>query len=207
MHGSMSDDYCLFTRGTHARKMDSQRRDAFRPVNEMPLAKIWPQGKIIEVNKEFRRRSQGKVRLDTKFEPKVAILKVYPGADPDVIDYYVSKGYKGFVIEATGLGHVPTHGKNQWISTIEKHTKDGIPFVTTLQTIYGRINTDVYTNLRMLYHGAGAISGQNILTEAAYIKLGWILGHTKDLEKVREMMATNYAGEITKRTLPGAFLY
>ena len=41
--------------------------------------------------------------------------------------------------------------------------------------------------------------------KAFYESLGY--RNTRDLEKVRKMMETNYAGEITKRTLPGAFLY
>jgi len=208
MHAQTNDDYCLFSRGTHVRKMDTQRRDAFRPINEYPLAEVWPDGKMKIKNRNFKKRNdRQKVKLDTKFEPKVAILKAYPGSDPSVIDYYVSKGYKGFVIEAGGLGHTPTNGKDSWIPIIKKHVKDGIPFVTAPQTIYGRMHTNVYTNLRLLYDGAGAIPGGDMLSEVAYIKLGWVLGHTKDPEKIKEMMLTNYAGEITGRSLAGTFLY
>jgi len=207
MHASIMDDYCLFMRGTKVRKMDTQRRDAFRPVNDLPLARVYPSGKIEKLKKDVRIRSEGKVESDTKFEPRIAIIKPYPGSDPSVIDYHVSKGVKGFVVEGSGLGHVPTNGKGEWISTIKKHVKDGIPFVVTPQTIYGRINPNVYTNLRVLYHEAKAIPGEDMLTETAFVKLGWVLGHTKDPEKVREMMLTNYAGEISERTLPETFLY
>jgi glutamyl-tRNA(Gln) amidotransferase subunit D len=208
MHGSMDDDYCLFSRGTKVRKMDTQRRDAFRPINEYPLARIWPDGRTQVKNRVHRKRDdKGKVKLDTRFEPRVAILKAYPGSDPDVINYHVSRGCRGFVIEASGLGHVPANGRNEWVSTIKKHVKDGIPFVTAPQTIYGRINPSVYTNLRILYQESGAIPGGDMLSETAYVKLGWVLGHTRDLEKIREMMLTNYAGEITARSLAGAFLY
>ena len=211
MHGRINDDYCLFSRGTHVRKMNTQRRDAFRPINEYPLAHIWPDGKIKIKNHNHKKRDdKGKVKLDTSFEPKVAILKAYPGSDPSIIDYYVSKGYRGFVIEAGALGHVPTHGKGEWISTIKRHTAKGIPFITTSQCIYGRINPNVYTNLRILHHDAGAIPGEDMLSEVAYVKLGWVLGHkaaAKDPDRVREMMLTSYAGEITRRTLAGTFLY
>lgn len=208
MHGKTDDDYCLFSRGTHVRKMDTQRRDAFRPINEYPLAQVWPDGRMKTMNRNHKKRNdRQKVKLDIRFEPKVAILKAYPGSDPSIIDYLVSKRYRGFVIEACGLGHVPTNGKGSWIPTIKKHVKDGIPFITAPQTIYGRIHTNVYTNLRILYKETGAIPGGDMLTEVAYIKLGWVLGHTKDPEKVKEMMLTNYAGEITGRSLAGTFLY
>jgi glutamyl-tRNA(Gln) amidotransferase subunit D len=211
MHGRINDDYCLFSRGTHVRKMSTQRRDAFRPINEYPLAKIWPDGKTKIRNRTYTKRNdKSKVKLDTSFEPKVALLKAYPGSDPMIIDHMVSKGYKGFVIEAGGLGHVPTNGRLSWIPTIKKHASAGIPFVTAPQTIYGRINPNVYSNLRALYKDTGAIPGGDMLSEVAYIKLGWVLGHkdaASNPETVREMMLTNYANEISGRSMAGTFLY
>ncbi len=207
MHGESGDTFCLFNRGTKVRKMHTSRRDAFRPINDLPLAKIYPNGKVEVTNPKHRKRGRGKVKLDTKFEPKVAMLKAYPGSEPGVIDYLVSKGYRGFVIEAGALGHVPTMARKPWIKAIKEHTESGIPFVTASQTLYGRINPNVYSNLRTLYYDAGAIPGEDMLPETAYVKLGWVLGHTRSLAKAREMMLTDYAGEITKRTIPGTFLY
>jgi glutamyl-tRNA(Gln) amidotransferase subunit D len=206
MHGEPDDSYCLFLRGTKVRKMHTSRRDAFRPINDLPLAKVWPDGRIDKINPEQKRRSEGRIELDARFEPNIAILKAYPGSDPGVIDYHVRKGVKGFVIEGTGLGHVPTFAKRSWIKAIKKHAEH-IPFVVAPQTLYGRVNPDVYTNLRILFHEAGAIPGEDMLPETAYVKLGWVLGHTGSVEKVREMMLTNYAGEITKRSLPETYLY
>ncbi|MEM7816046.1 MAG: Glu-tRNA(Gln) amidotransferase subunit GatD [Candidatus Aenigmatarchaeota archaeon] len=206
MHGSPEDTYCLFIRGTKVRKMHTSRRDAFRPINDLPLAKVWPDGRVDKINPNQKKRSEGKVGLDIRFEPNIAILKAYPGSDPRVIDYYVRNGVKGFVIEGTGLGHVPTFAKKSWISAVKKHS-ESIPFVVTPQTLYGRINPNVYTNLRILYYEAGAIPGEDMLPETAYVKLGWVLGHTRKMEKIKEMMLTNYAGEITQRSVPESFLY
>ncbi|NIM47012.1 MAG: Glu-tRNA(Gln) amidotransferase subunit GatD [Candidatus Aenigmarchaeota archaeon] len=206
MHASTDDHYCYFIRGTKVRKMHSTRRDAFRSINEIPLAKIWPNGKIDILNKNHKKRKDEKVVADTKFEPKVALLKAYPGSEPEILEFLVKKGYKGFVIEGTGMGHVPTFAEKPWIPVIKKLIKDGIPVVIAPQTIYGRINTNVYSNLRVLFHEAKAIPAEDMLPETAYIKLGWVLGHTKDLEKVRELMLTNIAGEITERTEIDTFL-
>ncbi len=201
MHGSTNDDYCHFIRGTKVRKMHTSRRDAFRPINESPLTRVWPDGKTEVMNRNHRTRGEGKVEVDARFEPRVALIKVYPGSDPDMIEYYVKKGYRGFVLEVPGLGHAPTKvARKPWTEIIKKYTEKGITFVCAPQTIYGRINPNVYTNLRLLYHDAGAIPGEDMLPETAYVKLGWVLGHTRDPKKVREMMLTNYAGEITRRT-------
>ena len=47
--------------------------------------------------------------------------------------------------------------------------------------------------------GMGVIPLANMLPEAAYIKLGWAMGQTGDLEKVEEIMLTPVNGEITDR--------
>jgi glutamyl-tRNA(Gln) amidotransferase subunit D len=206
MHATTDDQYCHFIRGTKCRKLHTTRRDAFRSINEMPLAKVWSDGKIDILNKNHKTRKDEKVVADIKFEPKVALLKAYPGSDPEILEILAKKGYKGFVIEGTGMGHVPTEAEKSWIPSIKKLIKDGIPVVIAPQTIYGRINTDVYTNLRVLYHEAKAIPAEDMLPEVAYVKLGWILGHTKDLEEIRKMMLTNIAGEITARSEIDNFL-
>jgi glutamyl-tRNA(Gln) amidotransferase subunit D len=206
MHATVDDHYCYFIRGTKVRKMHTTRRDAFRSINEIPLAKVYPNGKIDVMNENHKKRSDEKVVADIKFEPKIVLLKSYPGSEPEILEFLVKKGYKGFVIEGTGMGHVPTFAVKSWIPTIKKIIKDGIPIVIAPQTIYGRINTDVYTNLRVLYHDSKAIPAEDMMPEVAYVKLGWVLGHTKDLDKIREMMLTNMAGEITKRSELDTFL-
>ncbi len=207
MHGDTSDKFCYFIRGTKARKMHTTRRDAFRSVNEPPIAKVFPDGKIEITNKNFRKRNdREKVRPDTRIDENVALIKVYPGSNPKVVDFHVKNGVKGFVIEGTGMGHVPTEvSKKPWTGVIKKYSEEGIPFVITSQTIYGRVNPYVYTNLRKLFIESRAIPGEDMLSETAYVKLMWVLGHTKKFEKVREMMLTNYAGEITPRTEVNTF--
>lgn len=201
MHGETSDSFCLFNRGTSVRKMHTTRRDAFRPINRQPLAKVWPDGKIENVS-DYRKRSAQETKLDAAFEENIALIKVFPGIKSDVFDFYVQKGCKGFIIEATGLGHVHT---TNIIPTIQKITSKGIPVFITSQTIYGRVNLDVYTNLRLLQN-AGAVGLEDMTAETAYVKLGWVLAHTHDSEKVREMMLTNYAGEISPFSRTDTFL-
>jgi glutamyl-tRNA(Gln) amidotransferase subunit D len=200
MHGSMSDDYCLAIRGCKSRKMHTSRRDAFKPVNDEPIAKVyWKSRKIEILNKNYRKRSNSKVKVDTKLEPKVALIKCYPGLDPEIFDFYMEKGYKGFVVEATGLGHTPTLGKYSLLPKVERVVERGLPLVITSQCLYGRTHPTIYHNLRELSK-RGAIFAEDMLPEVALVKLMWVLGHTKKLEKVKEMMLTDYTGEISPRT-------
>jgi glutamyl-tRNA(Gln) amidotransferase subunit D len=184
--------------------MHTSRRDAFRPINDLPLAKVWPDGKI-EKMQAFPPRSGSVAKADTAFEPKVAIIKSYPGCSPEIIDYYVRKGYRGLVVEVTGLGQVPTYGKKSWIQGIKKAAEKGVLVCGAAETLYGRLNPNVYTEGRMA-KDAGMLHLEDMLPETAYVKLGWVLGHTKNVEKAMEMMLTNYAGEMSERSLPGTFL-
>ena len=203
MHSSINDDCCFAIRGTKVRKMHTSRRDAFKPINDLPLAKIWSDGKIEILNENFRERNDSKVVADTKFEEKVALIKAYPGSNPEIIDWFVKKGYRGIVIEGTGLGHVPTstlRKEDSWIPHIKKAIDKGMVIAITSQCLYGRVHPYVYRNLRIL-SSSGAIFCEDMLPEVAYIKLGWVLGHTKNKEKVKEMMLKNYAGEISERII------
>ena len=198
MHGSIADDYCIFSRGTRVRKMHTSRRDAFRPVNEPPIAKVWPDGKVEVTNNHRKRDEKKKIELDAKFEPNIAMLLTYPGSDPSVMSYLIKKGCKGFVIQATGLGQVPAK-TNSWLPAIKSAVDSGIPVFLAAKTIYGRLNCNVYSEGRAVV-AAGAVPLEDMLAETAYVKLGWVLGHTKDMKKAKEMMLTNHSDEISSRS-------
>ncbi|MFH1248649.1 MAG: Glu-tRNA(Gln) amidotransferase subunit GatD [archaeon] len=204
-HATKNDDYCIAIRGTKARKMHSSRRDTFRPINDMPIAKIYPEK--IETMQEYSKKNAGKVEADTKFEENIALLKYYPGAKPQIIDSLVKNGCKGIVVEATGLGHVATEeSRFNWLPAIKDAIKSGITICFAPQTIYGRLDPYVYSPGRKLLD-AGVIFLEDMLSETAYVKLGWVLGHTDYLPKVKEMMLHNYAGEINHRINDKSFLY
>ena len=207
MHGTSDDNYCILNRGTKVRKMHTSRRDAFRPINELPLAKVYQDGRIEILNSNYTKRNNSKVHVDDKFENKTALVYVYPGMNPDVLDYYLEKKYKGIVIAATALGHVPTiNPKYSLLNKLKKLIDEKVAIIISTQTIYGRVHPYVYTNLRKLSVQLDCIFAEDMLPETAYIKLGWVLGHTHKIDEVKKMMLTNYAGEICERTDEKAFL-
>lgn len=200
MHGSSSDDFCYAHRGTKVRKLHTSKRDAFKSVNDEPLAKIFPSGKTEMMNSIYKKRNEGEVSLDDKLEEKVALIRTYPGMEPEIFDFFIGRKFKGFVIEGTGLGHVPTAiEKHSLIPKIKEATKAGIPVCITSQCIFGRVHEFVYANLRKEYE-AGAIFCGDMLSEVAYVKLMHVLAHSKDLEEVKKLMLTNIAGELNERT-------
>jgi len=195
MHGSMSDDFCYIHRGTKVRKMHTSRRDAFKSINSLPIGKVdYPSGRI-SFNLPYTKRDEKKLAINDKLEDKCALIKYVTGMKGELLLLYKDAGYKGLVIEGTGLGHVST----DWISFIREVIEAGIPVVMTSQCIHGRVCDRVYDTGRDLLK-AGVIEAGDMIPEVALVKLMWVLGQTSDMEKVKEMMQNNIAGEITQST-------
>ena len=200
-HKNLDDKTCVAMPGTKVRKMHTSRRDTFKTINDSPIAEITPTN--LTILKNFNARNTNKVKLDAKFSDKVALVKIYPGQNPEILNYYAEKGYKGIIIELTGLGHVP--GKNatkyNWLPTIKKLINQGVIICGTPQTLYGELNLNVYSAGRELLK-TGMLSLKDILPETAFIKLSWVLGHkawAKDKKKIKEKMLENVAGEFNPR--------
>ena len=212
-HANTNDNFCYAMPGTKTRKLHSSRRDAFKPVNTKPIAKIFPpssdiglQGKVERITSyNIRTSKKEKIKADNKFEEKVALLKFYPGQDPKIFDFYKEQGYKGIVIESLGLGHVATsEARKSWTNKIKELTKEGIIVCATPQTIYGRLDPWVYSTGREL-KDAGILYLEDILPETAYVKLGWLLGHKditesgEGLKNIKQKMLENISGELNSR--------
>lgn len=192
MHGTEDDTYCDLHRGTRARKMHTSRRDTFTSINMNPLAKI--QDNKLTINDpevSYKKRNENKLDINTNLADNVALIKSYPGMNPELIDLYVDKGYDGLVIEGTGLGHC----SDDVITSIGRATDEKIPVVITSQCIFGRTNLNVYSSgRRLLYHKVIPVS--DMLSETAYTKLLWAAGQTDDMDEIRKIMQTNLKGEM-----------
>ena len=199
MHGNTSDKFCLIHRGTKVRKMHTSARYAFQSVNDVPVGKVYYDASNIgNIKVEFlsaykkKTRDANELELRAELEDKCTSIKYYPGADPAILDFFAEQGYKGIVLEGTGLGHVST----DWLTCVERVVKSGIPVVMTSQCLYGAVCDRVYNTGRDLLR-AGIIEGRDMLPETALVKLMWVLGQTTDMDEVRNMMQQNIAGEIS----------
>jgi len=203
MHKTSSDDECGFIRGTRARKMHTSRRNAFRPINEGYIATVSYSGEINYISKDAEHAKHDNKSKEPMvgFEKNVALVKAYPNSDPGIINYYVAKGYKGIIIEGTGLGHTPVstqHEHYSWLPNIKKAVDKGVIVGMTSQCLYGRVNPNVYRNLRLL-SGAGVIYCEDMTPETAYVKLAWLLGNY-DAITAKKMLNSNLTGEINSRS-------
>ena len=194
LHETTSDDSISYIRGTKVRKCHTSSRYAFQPVNDFPLAR-YKDGKVEMINQKYRARQNSEPKLFNKFSDKAALIKFHPDMDTKVLDFFINDGYKGIIIEATGLGQV-----NQILwPVIERAHKNEIFVGIVSQCIWGRVNLNVYSHGRELLE-RGAIPLMDMHGETAYVKLKWCLGQTNDTEKVKRLMLTNLIGELNPRT-------
>jgi glutamyl-tRNA(Gln) amidotransferase subunit D len=194
MFGPTSDEYGFLHRGTRVRKMHSSYRSTFRTIGDTPIATV-KRGEVKLIKKKYNhRRKDRHVDIYPFFEDRVSMIYFYPHMHPDTIDSLVDLGYKGIIIIGTGLGHV----NKELYPAIERARDRGVAIYMTVQTLWGYVHMYVYDTGRDLM-AMGVIPLENMLPEAAYIKLGWALGQTSDLEKVKEIMLKPINEEITGR--------
>ncbi len=207
MHKSMNDDESIIIPGTKARKMHTSRRDAFKPINTKAVAEVSYEKKNIKIVKRNEEETKGKKLELKKINPniKVGLLKSYPGITHNQFEFF--KDYDGLVVEGTGLGHLPII-KNDELSEenerIYKALKDMAKktlIVMSSQTIYGRVNMNVYSPGRKLLE-IGVLGNYSDMTpETTLIKLWWLLSnYTKEDIVKNNLVTKNFRGEITKRS-------
>ncbi len=204
MHGSASDNSCTILPGTKTYKLHSSRRDAFKPVNSDAVAEVdYKTREITFKNKDYQKVSK-KLIIKPKMEDKVGLLKIHVNMFPEQFEFF--KGYKGLVIEGTGLGHTPGQSPNKetqihkkMYPAIKKVVDSGCVVVMTTQCIFGGVNMNVYDKGRDLQE-LGVISGKDMLANTALVKLSWLVANYKK-DEVKKLISKNLRGEINESLL------
>jgi glutamyl-tRNA(Gln) amidotransferase subunit D len=189
MHNNSSDDEIACNWATRVRKNHTSRRDAFKTIGGSPAYIV--KGNNIEKNKLFnlpKRDYTPKI----KFDNRVLLLKYYPGLDPEIMNYATNSGYKGVIIEGTGLGHV---GKTMY-GAIENAKKKGLFVGMTSQCIDGMVRMTVYDSGRDLLN-LGVVPLGNMIPETALVKTMWALANSKDSDEMIKIMKENIALEFS----------
>ena len=196
MHETISDTSTVFHRGTKVRKCHTSRRDTFRSINATPLART-ENAQITMLVEDYKERNPSrKLNLKPNFDEKVALVKFHPSLNPQIIEWYIDKGYRGIILEGTGLGHVG----NYCLSAIRKATKNDVIVAMTSQCIWGRLGMNVYDTGRDLL-AMGVLPLEDMLPETALVKLMWVFGQTTNIEEAKRLLTENIAHEISPRTL------
>ncbi|MBW2963249.1 Glu-tRNA(Gln) amidotransferase subunit GatD [Candidatus Woesearchaeota archaeon] len=199
MHNASEDNQCAILPATKTRKMHTSRRDAFKVINDKPIALVGYKTKKIEfLKKDYQKKSKDKIVLKDKFEEDVALVKTHTNMKSSLFEF-LAKNYKAIVFETTGLGHMPTNlGKENLknYEILKKFIKKGGMVAITSQCLFGRVHPSVYSNLRRLSE-IGCVFCEDMLPETAFIKLSWLFGNDK--KDAKRLLTENLRGEINKR--------
>ncbi len=212
MHKTISDDACEILEGVNARKIHTSRRDAFKPVNKEIFAEVsYPEGEV-EINKENYQNKDKDVnnpdnrpgrfsmnKLDDSLS--IGVLKTHPCTSPEDISHF--KNHDALIVEGTGLGHAPTESFDEVSKINEKNFKEleklskSMPVVMTSQTVFGRVNMNVYSPQKKLQE-IGVLSGGSMITETVFGKLLYLLSNYS-VKDSKDLLKKDLRGELSKR--------
>jgi len=134
--------------------------------------------------------------LHTEFDTRVAVLKLFPGIQPEVVRSVLhTPGLRGVALETFGAGNAPSA---EWLYDELKAAVDrGILIVNKTQCNTGSVEMGLYAVSLNLMR-AGVLSGYDITTEALLTKMMLLLGENPDdPERVRELIGKSLCGEVT----------
>ena len=135
------------------------------------------------------------MKVFTKLDLNVAVLKLFPGITPQVIDAVLGiKDLRGLVLETFGAGNAPTD--KGFIKSLEKAIKKGLIILNVTQCYAGRVEQGRYQTSSQL-EKIGVVGGEEMTTEAAITKLMYLVGKEKSTKIIVQQLKKNLRGELS----------
>lgn len=157
-------------RGCRATKIDAWGLSAFSSPSCPPLAEL---GLGVQLAPHIL-RPRPPEPFDPRIEARVLAVRAFPGLDPKLLLGALASGVRGMVIEAFGVGNVPSL-ENSLIPVIEAARSLDVPVVIVSQSPRGAVDLSRYGG-GVAAARAGAIGAGDMTSEAALTKLMITLG-------------------------------
>lgn len=183
-------EYKLY-RGNRVTKISAEHFEAYRTPNWPTLAEA---GVKIKYNKSaFLDRCVGPLVQLGKMEASVALVKIFPGMDPEMMSA-ASKNAKAMVLETFGSGNTPSDPN--FFNALSKIISGGTAVINVTQCNGGSVIQGRYGNSLGLEQ-LGVISAYDMTTESALTKLMCLLGRGVGAERIGVEMQIPVCGELT----------
>lgn len=110
------------------------------------------------------------VVLNDTLDPRVLLVKLYPGIQPEVLLMAKEKGYHSVLIESFGSGGIPFRRPRNLLPAIRELISSGITVAVTTQVPFEGVDLTLYeVGVKALE--AGAVSTGSMTREAALVRL------------------------------------
>ena len=186
----------ILVRGNRATKVSAEDFHAFASPDCPNLAEA---GINIRYNRKLIRYPsswESDLRIQTRLDTRVSILKVHPGINPEVARHFLcAEEVRAVVLETYGSGNALT--KKWFLDLIREATSLGKILLNVTQCKTGSVDMNLYATGKTLLE-AGVVSGYDSTTEAALGKLFVLMGRSSDNNWVKKQLDEDLRGEITK---------
>ncbi len=176
--------------GTRAKKTRSKSYKAFSSINYPYRANI-QDGRIMQ----YLDKKKSKVKFYTKLNGKVGLIKLIPGTTAKTLDFYF-RHYDAVVIESFGTGGIPDSEEFSFHEVLQKWQEKNKVVVMCTQVVNEGSDMTVYKVGKNLKEKYGLLESYDMTLESVVCKLMWILGITKDKQKIKELFYTTISGDI-----------
>lgn len=185
-------EYHLY-RGNRTYKHNAENFEAFNSSNYPELATA---GVNIKYNEQAIAKATGRtLNVHQKLDTNIAILKLFPGINLQVIDSLINtKDLKAIVLETYGSGNAPTN--QEFLNQIEKAIKKGIIVLNITQCRAGAVQQGKYETSTELAR-TGVIPGNDMTTETAVTKLMFLLGQNLSADTIKKELVRSLRGELS----------
>ena len=182
-------------RGNRTTKYNAENFRAFRSANFPVLADVGIHIKFNPNNIILPDSFNQPLEISTALDTRVAVLRIFPGITPEVMDAILGmEGLRGVVLETFGSGNAPTA---EWfVERIKNAVRRGLLVLNVTQCQAGKVDMDAYAT-GIALKNEGVISGYDSTIEAAITKMFYVLGQTNDLSEAKKLLNSNLRGEIS----------
>ena len=183
-------------RGNRCTKYSAEDFNAFSSPDCPPLAEA---GINIRYNHRIIRYPsswEAPLRVQTRLDTRVSILKVHPGITPQVVrNILCGPETRAVIIETYGSGNALS--KSWFLEIVQEAAAMDKILVNVTQCKSGTVNMDMYATGKTLKR-AGVVSGYDATTEAALGKLFVLMGRFDRNSDVKNALEMDLHGEISK---------